>query len=97
MELAKCSEKNLFVFATKYCSFINSKVYPIYDSLVIKTLEFFYKQKPFIDEKLNFEKIRQECDCVKYKRIVTGSCERYCLGWEYKDVDKYLWMAGKNM
>ena len=39
-QIAQCGGKNWFVFATKYCSFVNSEKYPIYDSLVVKALEY---------------------------------------------------------
>ena len=96
-QIARCGGEKWFAFATKYCSFVNPGEYPIYDSLVTKPLVEFNKQNTFTDEKLDFERIRQECNYGKYKGIVTAFRDKYCEGREYKDIDKFLWIVGKNM
>ncbi len=96
-QIARCGGEKWFAFATKYCSFVNPGEYPIYDSLVTKPLVEFNKKNPFTDEKLDFERIRQECNYGKYKGIVTAFRDKYCEGREYKDIDKFLWIVGKNM
>ncbi len=44
-----------------------------------------------------FESIRQKCDYATYKNIVKEFREKYCPKCEYKDIDKFLWLAGKNL
>lgn len=91
---------NRFVFATKYCSFVNPKDYPIYDSLVAKALTYYVRKEPFLvqNPKPNFEKIRKERNYQQFKHIVGEFIRQYNLAaCSYKDIDKFLWLVGKNM
>ena len=96
-KLADLENRNCFVFATKYCSFVEPEKYPIYDSLVAGVLMHFHKQSPLIDGKLDFESIRQNCNYESFKTIVDEFKKKYGLEkCSYKDIDKFLWLVGKN-
>ncbi len=97
-KLAERNSINCFVFATKYCSFVEQNKYPIYDSLVARVLMYFHKQRPLIDGNLNFEEIRKNADYETFKNIVDEFRRQYCLErCSYKDIDKFLWLVGKNL
>ena len=104
-EIVERNEKNYFSFATKYCCFANSEKYPIYDSLSIKALKMLDEHKSFLDNKIDFEKIRTEKEYEKYRSIVDNFMEKFKLNdieindkkINYKDIDKFLWLIGKNL
>lgn len=98
--IAICDGKNYFSFATKYCCFANPDMYPIFDSLSIKALRIFNESKSFYDEKIDFEKLRDGKLYEDYRKIVDGFIEKFGLEYEelsYKDLDKFLWLVGKNI
>lgn len=96
-ELAERDNRNCFVFATKYCSFANPEIYPIYDSLVASVLMYFHKMNPLVNGKLDFEEIRQNCDYRSFKSIVDEFKMQYGLErCSYKEIDQFLWLVGKN-
>lgn len=47
-DIATCSEKNCFSFATKYCSFLAPDIYPIYDAFVASFLEDWNNKEYFL-------------------------------------------------
>ena len=99
-EIVERNEKNFFSFATKYCCFANSEKYPIYDSLSIKALKMLDEHKSFLDNKIDFEKIRTEKEYEKYRSIVDSFIETFELNdkeLKYKNIDKFLWLVGKNL
>ena len=82
-------EINYYSFATKYCSHHKSDIYPIYDSFVEKMLLNFkneFGDFPRQDIR-SFKKFRNTL--IKFK-------EFYGLDFSLKDIDKYLWQAGKK-
>lgn len=86
----KSKESYLYSFATKYCSHHNPENYPIYDSYVEKMLMHFKNS--------NFD-FRKE-DLKKYpifKDILNEFRKCYNLEkFSLKEIDKYLWQAGKE-
>ncbi len=97
-ELVAQNNRNCFVFATKYCSFVNSDCFPMYDSYVASALLNFHNSKPLIDGKLNFEKFRKDCDYKAFKDALDKFVVRYKLyNCSYREIDKYLWLVGKNV
>jgi len=85
-------EINFYSFATKYCSHHKPKVYPIYDSFVEKLLMHFKKE----DEFYKFKKsdLRNYSD---YRNILVEFQKFYGLEkYNLKEIDKYLWQAGKE-
>lgn len=98
--IAECNGKNYFSFATKYCCFLNSDKFPIYDSMSIKALKMLDNQKSFLDDKIDFEKIRIGKEYGKYRCIVNSFMKKFKLNDKkinYKDIDKFLWLVGKNL
>ena len=97
-KLANIGNRNCFVFATKYCSFVNPKEYPIYDSFVANVLLHFHEENPLIEnERISFERIRMDCDYSRFKEIVDVFKNQYKLNnCDYKELDKFLWLVGKN-
>lgn len=96
--LADRNNRNCFVFATKYCSFVNPDEYPIYDSLVSNVLYYLHNRKPLLEGKLSFEMIRQNRDYKTFKDIVDMFKKQYGLeNCSYREIDKFLWLVGKNM
>ncbi len=101
-ELADRKDRNCFVFATKYCSFVNAKDYPIFDSLVCEALVKYNETQYFADiSEWKFEKIRQNREYVEFKDIVDAFIEQFELKdypeLRYKNLDKFLWIMGKNL
>lgn len=97
-KIAECDGKNYFSFATKYCCFSEPEKYPIYDSLSIRTLQWFIDERHFCGDKINFESLRINKDYDGYRSIVNQFRKVYKLnGLCYKNLDKFLWLVGKNM
>lgn len=84
--------KNFYSFATKYCSHHKPVIYPIYDSYVEKMLIYF-KNK----EKFDLF-CKEDLKCYKrFKEILSNFREFYKLDkYNLKQIDKYLWLAGKE-
>ena len=96
-KIACCGDKHYFVFATKYCCFSNMKKYPIYDSLSAKVLQWFNDRDGFAD-KVDFTKIKGNRGYEEYRKAVDNYIKKYKLELEdYKMLDKFLWLVGKNM
>jgi hypothetical protein len=89
--------KNLFSFATKFCSFHRPDHYPIYDRYVHEALKYFNKahgkfvDKVIIKNYLDFKEIID--NFIKYYDLDQGN---YCYA-KYKAIDIYLWFAGKSL
>jgi hypothetical protein len=84
--------RNNYSFATKYCAWHNQDAFPIYDSFVEEMLWGYRKQDHFA----TFQ--RQELWVYhKFKHIIMTFCEFYNLSaFDFKDIDKFLWLAGKE-
>ena len=83
---------NFYSFATKYCSHHRPTVYPIYDSYVDQLLWYFRKND-------NFSTFEREDLKVygKFLNILKQFSEYYNLeSFNLKQIDKYLWQAGKH-
>lgn len=85
-------ERNFYSFATKYCSHHKPKVYPIYDSFVEKLLIHFKREDKFYKFKKSDLKNYPE-----YRNVLIEFQKFYGLvNYNLKDIDKYLWQAGKK-
>lgn len=85
-------KKNLYSFASKYCSHHNPLDYPIYDSYVDIVLRYFRDRDSFSDFKN-----RDLKDYVKFKRILIEFCIFYGLDkFNLKKIDQYVWLLGKR-
>jgi len=84
---------NFYSFATKYCSHHKPKDYPIYDSYVEKLLMALKKQDKFF----KFHKAELKI-YSSYKNILINFRKFYELEeFDLKQIDKYLWQAGKEL
>lgn len=97
--IANCGGKQYLVFATKYCCFGNPKKFPIYDRLCLRTLKWFYKDDDLYKLKVDcLLNLKRSCDYEAYRKCIDAFIERYALKVEdYKELDKYLWLVGKNI
>ena len=84
-------EINFYSFATKYCSWHNQADYSIYDSFVEKTLIAYKKRDNFSEFKRKDLK-----DFKKFQQIVLDFKVYYGLNNTVKDIDKFLWIYGKE-
>jgi hypothetical protein len=85
-------EINFYSFATKYCNWHNRDSYAIYDSFVDKVL-MAYKRK---DNFSAFKKADLK-DFKKFKRIIQVFIDFYGLTQHnLKEIDKFLWIYGKE-
>ena len=81
-----------YSFATKYCSFHNPTVYPIYDSNVDKMLWYFRRKDKFSNFRREDMKLY-----VSYKSILSNFQKHYNLeSLNLRQIDKYLFQAGKK-
>ena len=88
--------RNNYSFASKYCSWHNSDAYPIYDSYVANILWAYSKQ----DTKNAFDSFyRYEAwSYRRFKEIILKFQSHYNLSdFSLKDIDKYLWLTGKEI
>lgn len=84
--------KNLYSFATKYCSHHNQTEYPIYDSYVDKVLRYFKR----IDGFCLFENYELK-NYIKFKNILLSFRSFYNLEkFTLKEFDRFLWQFGKK-
>jgi hypothetical protein len=84
--------RNYYSFATKYCSHHKPTVYPIYDYYVEKMLLYFKKNDRFYD----FSRKDLRSYSI-YKNILMKFRNYYGLNkFNLKQIDKYLWQAGKK-
>ena len=85
-------ERSYYSFATKYCSHHNPLDYPIYDSYVAAVLRHFRNQDGFAvfrDDDLK--------DYIRFKGAVVDFRQFYGLqNYTLKQIDKYLWLLGKD-
>ncbi|AQQ10228.1 hypothetical protein L21SP3_02056 [Sedimentisphaera cyanobacteriorum] len=82
---------NFYSFATKYCSHHLPEDYPIYDSFVEKMLMYFKGKDKFFRFKANDLK-----HYPTYRKVLMQFRKFYELGdFTLKQIDKYLWQAGK--
>ena len=83
---------NFYSFATKYCSHHFPECYPIYDSFVEKMLMRFKRVDNFF--KFKKDDLRHY---PTYHTVLTQFSRFYGLdSFTLKQIDKYLWQAGKD-
>lgn len=88
----KGKKKNLYSFASKYCSHHFPNEYPIYDSFVEKILMYFSKKDNFA----SFKKIDLK-DYQKFKNILIQFKKYYNIDeYNLKEIDRYIWQLGKE-
>jgi hypothetical protein len=86
-------KRNVFSFASKYCSWHDQQNYPLYDGFVEQLL-LAYRAKDKFARFRNSDLRRY----TNYKRIVDGFRGHYTLGkFSFKELDKFLWLYGKTL
>jgi len=84
--------RNNYSFATKYCAWHNPSAYPIYDTFVDKMLWAYRRQDQF-DSFLHQDLLKYD----RFRQIVRNFQRHYHLTtYNIKDIDKFLWLAGKE-
>lgn len=85
-------EIKFYAFATKYCSFHKPADYPIYDSYVDKSLQYFrgeYHFENFVGGDLRIYE--------KFKKVLNKFRTSFGLKkFNLRQIDKYLWLLGKD-
>lgn len=85
-------EINFYSFATKYCNWHNRDNYAIYDSFVDKVLMAFKRRDKFSTFAQSDLRI-----FGKFKKIIEDFSEYYGLTrHNLKEIDKFLWIYGKE-
>ena len=84
--------RNFYSFASKYCNHHKSESYPIYDYYVDKMLMHFKKKDKF-DTFIN-EDLKEYQSFVE--RIKNFQKYYDLSAFTLRDIDIYLWLAGKN-
>lgn len=89
----KGTERNLYSFASKYCSHHNPLAFPIYDSYVDEMVYRFMKQDHFAHfQRSDLKDYQRFYEILLAFRFFYG-LEKYNL----KEIDKYLWQLGKDI
>ena len=89
----KDKSKRFYSFATKYCSHHNPLAFPIYDRYVAYILYIFSKRDNFFKFTKNSLK-----NYGVFKNTITAFINFYSLNqYSVKDIDKYLWLLGKDI
>lgn len=91
--------KNIYSFASKYCSIHAPKDYPILDWYVAKLLWGYAKQDRFVDFKSESRFFELAyTDYCQYKRVIEAFRAKYGLEqYDFSDLDKFLWLYGNEM
>ena len=85
-------QKYFYSFASKYCSHHNAVKFPIYDYFVEKMLMYFKKKDKFA----KFVKDDLK-DYIKFRNVLLEFKTFYDIDeFNLRDIDKYLWIAGKE-
>lgn len=84
------------VFASKYCHFHNPSKYPIFDSYSRIALIEINKDTPFTDafgykDLLEYRRFKEILD------LFLDTLLQQSKTYNYKDIDKYLWLYGKSI
>lgn len=98
--------REVFSFASKYCFFHNEDDYPIWDSMVIGSLNFYKGEvkKKFDEADIPIPKAHkkwtkeltslQVCNYPLFRYVVNQFKEAFGLDVSYKELDWYLWTFG---
>ncbi|MBI2681652.1 MAG: hypothetical protein HYX26_00265 [Acidobacteriales bacterium] len=82
-----------YSFASKYCSWHNPDLFPIFDSQVDNSLWAYRKQDQFSEFRRSDLQIY-----AKFTRVIADFKEFYGLGSvNYKQLDNFLWQSGRQL
>jgi len=88
-----------YSFVTKYCSHQNENLYPIYDRYVVTMLRWYRDMRynnGFNDFSFAESSIKAEPEQYNAFRNVLVDFMRLFPGFTFKQMDMFLWSAGKN-
>lgn len=92
--IAEVGGRSFYSFATKYCSHHQPTLFPIYDRYVADVLDALRKQNP---GKLPFCRKDDLRDYSTFLKVIDAIRAVFGLeGYSYKDIDRYLWLLGKE-
>lgn len=80
-------------FASKYCSFHNPDIYPIYDKYV---LEVLWVLKNHLNYETDTTKKEMQQDYIVFSKIAIGVMRQSPFIASIKQQDQYFWMFGKK-
>ncbi|MBO4459892.1 MAG: hypothetical protein J5778_04460 [Clostridiales bacterium] len=99
-----CKGNNIgetYSFVSKYCSHHNEDLYPIYDRYVV-TMLLWYRELAKEESNVVFD-FKDECVAKNsgkyncYRNVLNQFRQQFGLeSYTYKEIDKFLWKAGKN-
>ena len=90
VDFGKNNRKRLYSFATKYCSFHQPELFPIFDRFVEKMLLHFKR----VDKFYSFKALDLR-DYPKFRTILNAFQKHYGLTeFSKRELDHYLWQAG---
>ena len=99
-KISKCGNRTYYSFATKYCNWHNQTNYPVYDSFVDDVLWALNKNKSLFKYRHDLKSYSKYGEVLK--TLVSGynlqsvMSNNYQYGINYKILDKYLWLLGKD-
>lgn len=92
--IAEVDGRNNYSFATKYCSHHQPTLFPIYDRYVADVLEALRRQYPDVMPFLRKEELKEYSI---FRKAIDSVRDHFGLGgYTYKDIDRYLWLLGKE-
>lgn len=93
-EIAEADGRRNYSFATKYCSHHQPDKYPIYDRYVARILRDLSKRYPAIPH-YTWDDLQ---DYKKFVNAIDSFMNLFGLANKtYKDIDRYLWVLGKEL
>lgn len=93
-EIAEVDGRNNYSFATKYCSHHQPTLYPIYDRYVADVLDALRRQYPAAFSFTHKEELK---DYSVFRKAIDSIRKEFGLdAYSYKDIDRYLWLLGKE-
>ncbi|MBQ7853372.1 MAG: hypothetical protein IJ352_02775 [Muribaculaceae bacterium] len=99
-KISKCGNRNYYSFATKYCNWHNQTNYPVYDSFVDDVLWALNKNKCLFKYRHNLKSYSEYGKALKslvnIYNLQSVMSDNYKYKVNYKILDKYLWLLGKN-
>ncbi|STQ83719.1 hypothetical protein [Helicobacter fennelliae] len=98
--IANLEGTNFISFASKYCSFHNQELFPIFDNLVAKVLCQLQKSDNFSDfnpRRFANNPQHQLRDYAIFKKAILDFINFYDLkDFNFKEIDRFLWQKGRK-
>lgn len=99
--------RDLYSFATKYCSHHVPSVFPIYDRYVHKVLDYFQRKYEFLGKGVTLTRYNKNVqdkedvplrrDYSTFKKTIESFQREFNLQqFGLKEIDQYLWQLGKD-